>query len=86
MPAENTLHMDRWNLPLILRETGGPVDLHAKLVARGHDIQLQSVRAWFRRGKIPANWIAAIIAVTGRDPRNWIEAPKPGVRQEDDIW
>lgn len=66
---------DKWNLPLILQETGGPVDLHAKLTAAGHDIQLASVRAWFRRGQIPADWIATIIsAVPQADPRKWIMA------------
>lgn len=61
----------KWNLPLILRETGGPTDLHAKLVAAGHEITQPAVRAWFRRGKIPADWIATIINVTGTDPRKW---------------
>jgi hypothetical protein len=65
--------MDKWNLPLILRETGGPVDLHAKLRAGGHDITLPAVRAWFRRGKIPADWVATIVNITGVDPRKWIE-------------
>lgn len=64
--------MDKWNTDLIFKQTGGPVDLHAKLKAAGYSISLQAVRAWSRRGSIPADWIATIARVTDKDPRNWI--------------
>ena len=64
--------MDKWNTDLIFRQTGGPVDLHAKLKAAGYTISLQAVRSWCRRGSIPADWIATIARVTDKDPRKWI--------------
>lgn len=64
--------MDKWNTEQIFHDTGGPVDLHAKLKAAGYSITLQAVRAWSRRGSIPADWIATIVRVTGKDPKPWI--------------
>jgi len=64
--------MDKWNTQKILKDTGGPVDLHAKLKAAGYSISLPAVRAWERRDSIPADWIATIIRVTGKDPHPWI--------------
>lgn len=66
--------MDKWNTDLIFRQTGGPVDLHAKLKAAGYPVKLSAVRAWSRRGSIPVNWVATIARVTGKDPRDWIVA------------
>lgn len=64
--------MDKWNTSKIMADCGGPVDLHAKLKAAGHDIGLPAVRAWGRRNSIPGEWIPTIATLTGADPRSWI--------------
>lgn len=71
-PERYLVVMDTWNTHKILADCGGPVDLHAKLKAAGHDIGLPAVRAWGRRGNIPGSWIPAIVKTTGKDPRAWI--------------
>jgi len=62
----------KWHTAKIFKDTGGPVDLHAKLVAKGYLITLPAVRAWLRRDRIPAEWIVRITLVTGLDPRDWM--------------
>lgn len=65
--------MHTWNTQKIIKDNGGPNDLHAKLAADGHSINLHAVQAWARRGSIPAEWIANILILHGENPNNWID-------------
>ena len=64
--------METWNTHKILEDNGGAASLHTKLKNRGHDITLHSVQAWVRRGNIPRDWLAVILAMNGENPREWI--------------
>jgi hypothetical protein len=62
-----------WNAQKILEDCGGPNDLHAALKAQGHNITVQTVRAWGRRGTIPADWLATIFEIKKVEvPPGWI--------------
>lgn len=67
----------RWNVDKIFEEFGGANDMCAALVADGHDINVRAVRQWKRRGNIPPDWIAALLALRGQDPCGWLQHPKP---------
>ena len=63
----------RWNIDKILAHFNGPEDLHAQLKAAGYTLGIKTVKAWDRRGAIPAHWIAALLMLTGNNPNDWIE-------------
>lgn len=67
----------RWDTEKIFDDFGGPADMCSALVADGHEIDIRAVRQWRSRGRIPPDWIAALLALRGQNPCDWLSYPEP---------
>lgn len=51
------------NVRGLVHRLGGQKALHRTLVAQGHDITLDGIEKWCRRGSIPGVWIPRLQVV-----------------------
>lgn len=68
----------QWDVPKIIQDNGGAMDLAASLNAAGYDVSVRAVRQWLRRDNIPSDWIAKIIHL--HEPvsiQDWVRTGTP---------
>lgn len=53
-----------FDVPKIVEHFGGRADLHSKLNEVGHKITIRGIDQWLYRGRIPADALAAMLALS----------------------